>query len=101
MSEAAISLGAGGELNLSGVLDFRSGPALRKEGQALIEGWSGKDLMVDCSAVGRSSSVGLALLLAFMRDAKAAGKSLKVRALTDDMREIAEVYELVELLDAN
>ncbi|WP_166360796.1 STAS domain-containing protein [Pseudomonas akapageensis] len=100
MSEAAVSLGSAGELNLSGVLDFRSGPALRKEGQALIKGWSGPSLVVDCSAVGKSSSVGLSLLLAFMRDAKAAGKSLKIRALTDDMREIAEVYGVVELLEA-
>lgn len=101
MSEATVSLGSAGELNLSGVLDFRSGPALRKEGQALIKEWSGPSLVVDCSAVGRSSSVGLSLLLAFMRDAKAAGKSLKIRALTDDMREIAEVYGLVELLEAD
>lgn len=100
MSEAAVSLGSAGELNLSGALDFRTGPALRKEGQALIKGWNGSSLVVDCSAVGKSSSVGLSLLLAFMRDAKDAGKSLKVRALTEDMREIAEVYGLVELLDA-
>ncbi|MNC73806.1 hypothetical protein D3C75_1250650 [compost metagenome] len=74
---------------------------MRKEGQALIKSWGGPNMVVDCSAVGRSSSVGLALLLAFMRDAKVAGKSLKVRALTEDMREIAEVYELLELLEAS
>jgi hypothetical protein len=33
MSDAAVRLGAAGELYLSGVLDYRTGPALRKQGQ--------------------------------------------------------------------
>ncbi len=33
MSETAIRQGAGGELLLSGVLDYRSGPALREQGR--------------------------------------------------------------------
>ena len=36
MSETAIRRGAGGELLLSGVLDYRSGPALREQGRQLI-----------------------------------------------------------------
>ncbi|MCR3769805.1 hypothetical protein K3Z88_14595, partial [Pseudomonas aeruginosa] len=46
----------------------------------------------------RSSSVGISLLLAFMRDARKAGKVLSVRALPDDMREIAKVSSLLEIL---
>ncbi|NWA05177.1 STAS domain-containing protein [Pseudomonas gingeri] len=98
MSEASVRLGEPGELHLAGVLDYSTGPALRKQGQALIKASEALALVVDCSAVEKSSSVGLALLLAFMRDAAQDGKSLSIRAMPLDMREIAEVSELTELL---
>ncbi|MGE8101660.1 STAS domain-containing protein [Pseudomonas fluorescens] len=98
MSESAVSMGEAGELMLSGVLDYSTGPALRKQGQALIKSSTASALVVDCSGVQKSSSVGLSLLLCFMRDAQAAGKALSIRALPDDMREIAQVSELTELL---
>ena len=55
-------------------------------------------LSLDCSAVEKSSSVGLALLLAFVRDARKAGRELSISALPADMREIAQVSGLLELL---
>ncbi|WP_339523652.1 STAS domain-containing protein [Pseudomonas sp. EL_65y_Pfl2_R96] len=98
MSESAIRMSEAGELLLSGVLDYRTGPNLRKQGQALIKSSKAAALVVDCSAVEKSSSVGLSLLLCFMRDAQAAGKALSIRAMPEDMREIAQVSELTELL---
>ena len=98
MSESAIRMSETGELLLSGVLDYRTGPDLREQGQALIKSSNATVLVVDCSAVEKSSSVGLSLLLCFMRDAQAAGKALSVRAIPEDMREIAQVSELTELL---
>jgi phospholipid transport system transporter-binding protein len=91
-------MGEAGELLISGVLDYRSGPGLRQQGQALIASSTAAALVLDCSAVEKSSSVGLSLLLAFMRDAAAAGKAVSIRALPEDMREIAEVSGLTELL---
>jgi phospholipid transport system transporter-binding protein len=99
MSEAAIRQGAAGELLLSGVLDYRSGPALRENGRKLIAASPTRELVLDCTAVEKSSSVGLSLLLAFMRDAKAAGKNLRVRGLPQDMQGIARVSGLQQLLD--
>ncbi|MGR3888231.1 STAS domain-containing protein [Pseudomonas sp. 1152_12] len=98
MTESAVRLDDAGELFLSGVLDYRSGPGLRKQGQALINSSNAPALVLDCSAVTKSSSVGLSLLLCFMRDAEAVKKPLSIRALPDDMREIAGVYGLTELL---
>lgn len=98
MSESAVRLGQAGELMLSGVLDYRSGPGLRKQGQALIKSSDATAVVLDCSGVVKSSSVGLSLLLSFIRDATAAGKAVSIRALPDDMREIAEVSGLTELL---
>jgi phospholipid transport system transporter-binding protein len=80
------------------VLDYRSGPALREQGRQLIAAGSTAELLLDCAAVEKSSSVGLSLLLAFMRDAAEAGKSLKVRGLPQDMQGIARVSGLHELL---
>ncbi|HEK1686209.1 TPA: anti-sigma factor antagonist [Pseudomonas putida] len=98
MSEADMSMAEPGVLRLAGVLDYRSGPALRKQGKALIAASREQRLVLDCSAVSKSSSVGLSLLLAFMRDAQAAGKAWEVRGMPADMREIAEVYDLDEVL---
>ncbi|WP_421548036.1 STAS domain-containing protein [Pseudomonas sp. QD4] len=98
MSESAVRQGNAGELLLSGVLDYRSGPGLRKQGQSLIKASQEATLVLDCSAVTKSSSVGLALLLAFMRDGLAAGKAVSVRGLPEDMREIAQVSGLTEIL---
>ncbi|MGY4492483.1 STAS domain-containing protein [Pseudomonas sp. TE3610] len=100
MSQAAISQGAGGELLLSGVLDYSTGSALRKQGQALVKASTGAALVLDCAGVVKSSSVGLSLLLCLQRDAIAAGKSLTFRALPRDMQQIAEVCQLTAILSA-
>ncbi len=98
MSEAAVTLAGESELRLSGVLDFRTGPRLRSDGQALINKALARELVVDCSAVTKSSSVGLSLLLCYIRDAQALHKPLSIRSMPEDMREIAQVSGLTELL---
>ena len=98
MTESAVRQGQAGELLLSGVLDYSTGPALRKQGQALINASTAPALVLDCSAVVKSSSVGLSLLLCFLRDAAAVNKPASIRALPEDMREIAQVCGLAELL---
>ncbi|MDP3814641.1 lipid asymmetry maintenance protein MlaB [Pseudomonas sp.] len=98
MSQAAISELAPGVLQLAGELDYLSAPALREQGARLIGASQGGVCVIDCASVAKSSSVGLSLLLAFMRDASAAGKSLSVRGLPEDMREIAGVCGLLEVL---
>jgi phospholipid transport system transporter-binding protein len=98
MSEASLTLSADGVLSLVGVLDYRSGPALREQGRKLLSGCAQVSVLLDCAGVSKSSSVGLALLLAFMRDAKGAGKQLTLRNLPEDLREIAKVSGLGDLL---
>ena len=98
MSRASLFEGAPGQLRLTGVLDYSSGPALREQGARLIASSGAKRLSLDCSAVEKSSSVGLALLLAFIRDARKASRELTISALPADMRQIAEVCGLLELL---
>jgi len=87
-----------GELRLSGVLDHACGPLLREQGRQLIEASSASCLKVDCSAVERSTSVGLSLLLCLMRDAQAAGKRIEVAGLPAELRQLAGVSGLDTIL---
>jgi phospholipid transport system transporter-binding protein len=98
VSQARIVEQAPGAFQLGGVLDYLSGPSLREQGGRLIAASEARACAIDCAGVEKSSSVGLALLLAFMRDAQAAGKTLTVNNLPEDMRGIASVCELLELL---
>lgn len=98
MSKASVSLDPAGVLYLKGVLDHNSGPLLRVQGQALIRDSASKILQVNCAGVEKSSSVGLALLLAFMRDGQQYGKSIELVQLPEDMRKIAQVCDLTEIL---
>jgi phospholipid transport system transporter-binding protein len=98
VSQASIAEQAPGVFQLAGVLDYRSGPALREQGGRLIGASRAATCVIDCTGVEKSSSVGLSLLLAFMRDAAAAGKKLAVRGLPGDMREIASVSGLLAVL---
>jgi phospholipid transport system transporter-binding protein len=98
MSEGRVERGVGGEILLSGVLDYQSGPALRRAGQALILADRGQSLLIDCSAVEKSSSVGLSLLLSYARDAAGSGREVSIVGLPGDMREIARVSGLLDVL---
>ncbi|MCL7461487.1 STAS domain-containing protein [Pseudomonas sp. NW5] len=89
---------APGLLALSGHLDAANGSALRQAARRAVAASQAAHLVLDCSAVEHSSSVGLSLLLCLQRDAKACGKTLTIRALPAKMRQIAEVCELLELL---
>lgn len=98
MSQASIREAEFGVLQLFGALDYQSAPALRAQGARLLKACQADVCVIDCGGVERSSSVGVSLLLAFMRDASAAGKTLAVRNLPKDMREIAKVCNLLEIL---
>lgn len=97
MSQASIIQTANG-LALKGELNSQTGPSLRSEGQKLIKAMPLKALVVDLTEVTRSSSVGLSLLLCFMRDAKAYGKQISISALPKEMLQIATVTGVLKLI---
>jgi len=96
VSRAAI-IGEGARLQLSGVLDHANVPTLREQGRALIGQGKGP-LVLDCAGVERSNSAGLALLLAWLRDAQAAGRPLTIASLPSELRQIADVSDALALL---
>lgn len=86
-------------LALAGVLDYRSGASLREQCRQLLASFQPPVVVVDCAAVEKASSVGVSLLLALSRDAKGAGKVLKVQAMPRDVAQIAEVCGIRELFE--
>jgi phospholipid transport system transporter-binding protein len=98
MSQGSLREVQAGGLALHGVIDMHVGAELRDVGRRLLAGSRTREVWVDCAAITQSSSVGLSLLLCLLRDARATGKTLRVRNLPEDMRQVAEVYGLLELL---
>lgn len=97
MSKGSLRAREGG-LVLEGVIDMRVGAELRGAGRRLLADSPGSEVRLDCGGILHSSSVGLSLLLCLLRDAQATGKTLRVSNLPAEMRQVAEVYGLLELL---
>lgn len=85
-------------LKLSGVMDYRSANAVLAKARQLLSGYQGAELTIDCQAVEKSSSVGVAVLLALLSDARSKGWAVSLTNLPQDMRQIAQVCELEPVL---
>lgn len=88
----------GGQLKLGGDLTTASTPALLEQGRARIAAAQGA-LELDLSAVTRSDSSGLALVVDWIRTARRQGRDLSVTGAPEQLTSIAEVSGLVTLLD--
>jgi len=68
---------------------------LRKEGEAAMRGG---DFEIDFSAVVRCDTAAVACLLAWLRFARAQGKSLRLVALPRDLISLAKLYGVEALV---
>lgn len=99
MSQAVLQAAGESRLALSGVVDLHSGKALRLQADQMIASFAGKQIELDCTGLAEgSSSVCLSLLLCIQRDARARGMSLSISGLPEEMRRIAGMYGLLEIL---
>ena len=85
------------QMTLKGVLDQHTAAALRIRYASLIEG-AGSQFSMDLSGVSRSTSVGLPLLLCFMRKAKKSNKELVFVNIPDALFGMARVSGLDDVL---
>ena len=74
-----------------GELTMVSAPAILEEGRRRARAG---DLVVDFARIGAADSAALALLLDWMRCARAAGKRLTVRSLPAGMSSLAALYDI-------
>jgi len=71
--------------------------------QMLVQGLkalSDTAVVVDAAALARFDSSALAVLLELRRESLAHGKTLRIRALPERLRDLAKVYGIAELLAA-
>jgi len=97
MISASVHQGSYGRVVLEGCLDRHTVKPLRAPFTALL-GKSDGHLDVDLAKVGRSTSVGLSLLLCFAREAKSKGKTLTFFNMPDSLFEMARVSGLDDVL---
>jgi phospholipid transport system transporter-binding protein len=98
MADAALSTTAPGEVALTGTVGFATAPSLWRERQRLIAAAQGGQVVVDLGEVERVDSAGLALLVALIADARAAGVALGYRRVPERLLAIARISEVDSLL---
>lgn len=81
------------QLAISGDMLFASATRLRSEGQKLIPGMADR-ISVDLSQVGRVGSVGISVLMCWLRMAQVLGKTLVFVNAPDDMLDVSRVSSL-------
>lgn len=97
MVTAKIEQSGDGRITVSGELGFPTVTELRNVSSHLFVDSCG-DLEIDLSAVTRSDSAGLALLLEWMRMAMAQKRELRFHNLPEQMLAIARASELQAVL---
>lgn len=82
-----------GQLAISGDMLFASATRLRSEGEKLIPRMEDR-ITVDLSQVGRVGSVGISVLMCWLRMAQVLGKTLIFVNAPDDMLDVSRVSSL-------
>lgn len=99
MSEARLESGADGVLRVSGELGFATAARLYAESAAVVGAAPAeRPLVFDLEGVSRVDSAGVALLLTWLRGARERGLALELRNVPEQLRSIARVSDLDELL---
>lgn len=88
------------QAQLSGCLDRFVGKELLEQGRKLISN-AGKQWSVDLSDVNHSSSVGIALLLDWLRYGKQKGVVIEFRNVPQKMHQVIEFSGLKEVFKLN
>ncbi len=96
MNHAALRTGPGGRLILEGELSFTTVVRLLSDFRRLLDQYT--EIKVDLQGVERADSAGLALLVEWMRNAKALGKSIQFLNIPQQMLAIARVSSLDQVL---
>lgn len=94
----ALTQAAPGVLHAEGALTFATARAARATGVAALAAAAAGPLTIDCSAVSPADSAGLAVLLDWLAVARGAGRSLRYVNLPQDLKALARIGEVEELL---
>jgi phospholipid transport system transporter-binding protein len=96
MSDCSIESAALGRLTVRGDLDFDTAPVALVRGLVLLG--DAKDCEIDLSGVSSGDSAGLAVLIDWLASARRRGATLRYTGVPAQMRAIARMSELEDLL---
>jgi phospholipid transport system transporter-binding protein len=99
-SRVSISEPTSGRVVVSGELTFGSAREARQIGILVLESSRAERIVVDCSAVSRSDSAGLAVLLDWLAWGRRRSKPLSLQNLPASLIAIARISEVDGLLTA-
>ena len=88
---------AGDRLSVRGAMTFEEAMRLR---EALLSELDRDALTIDLAGVSEADSTALSLLLEWRRAAKARGWRIRYANLPENLRSLAEVYGVLELIAA-
>lgn len=97
-ANATVAAAGPGRAAVSGPLTFASVGALAKSAAGLLSSQSEQRLEVDLEGVSGVDSAGLALLIGWLADARAAGISMSYRSVPDRLLAIARISDIDALL---
>ncbi len=95
-SKAAFEVQDGERSRVTGALDFTTVSALLGAGVAAIK--EGRAAVIDLTGVTLSDSSGLALLIEWLSEAKAAERTLRYVNVPSQLHQLARLSEVEELL---
>jgi phospholipid transport system transporter-binding protein len=96
MSDCSIDSPAPGHLTVRGDLDFENAPPALARGLALLG--DAKECEIDLSGLSSGDSAGLAVLIEWLASALRRGATLRYTGVPAQMRAIARISELEDLL---
>ncbi|MDH5602149.1 MAG: STAS domain-containing protein [Gammaproteobacteria bacterium] len=96
--QATITQQSAGLYAIEGELNMQTVPAVSQQLQNILPKTNGETYTLDLASVTRSDSAGVALLVEVMQIAKAANQTLLFSNLPGQMKEIAGVSGLLDIL---
>jgi len=87
-------------MRVHGILDFASVVSLEQQGETWLRQGAPVECRLDLSDVSRCNSAGTALLLSWLRIARAAGKQLSVENIPEGLRGLMSLADLETVLPA-
>jgi len=89
---------AAGQVGVAGVIDFDNAARVLDEVRVAIRATA--SVTIDLGEVQRSNSVGLALLIEWLAEARRLGHSVRFERVPEGLRQIARVCQVESLLAA-
>lgn len=95
----ALEESTAGQFRARGRMTFGTASVARETGMRVFAASSARDVQVDCGGITASDSAGMTVLLDWLAFAKTSGRSLHYRNLPEQVKALARISDVLELLE--